>query len=39
MNLIEVRENRLEVWNKAKAFLDGHRKDGVPIKYQLLTAS
>ena len=29
MNLIELREKRLEVWNKAKAFLDSHRKDGV----------
>ena len=26
MNLIELREKRLEVWNKAKAFLDSHRK-------------
>lgn len=29
MNLMELREKRLEVWNKAKDFLDGHRKDGV----------
>ena len=29
MNLIELREKGLEVWNKAKAFLDSHRKDGV----------
>ena len=27
MNLIELREKRLEVWNKAKAFLDSHRKE------------
>lgn len=29
MNLMELREKRLEVWNKAKDFLDSHRKDGV----------
>lgn len=29
MNLIELREKRLEVWNKAKSFLDSHRQDGV----------
>ena len=29
MNLNELREKRLEVWNKAKHFLDDRRKDGV----------
>lgn len=29
MNLIALREKRLEVWNQAKAFLDSHRQDGV----------
>lgn len=29
MNLIELREKRLEVWNKAKSFLDSHRQGGV----------
>lgn len=29
MNLMELREKRLEIWNKAKDFLDSHRKDGV----------
>ena len=29
MNIKELRDKRLDVWNKAKAFLDDHRKDGV----------
>lgn len=29
MNIKELREKRLEVWNKAKAFLDERREDGV----------
>lgn len=29
MNLIELQEKRLEVWNKAKSFLDSHRQGGV----------
>lgn len=29
MNIKELRDKRLDVWNKAKAFLDDHRKGGV----------
>lgn len=29
MNIKELREKRLDVWNKAKAFLDSHREEGV----------
>ncbi len=29
MNIKELRDKRLDVWNKAKAFLYDHRKDGV----------
>lgn len=29
MNIKELRDKRLEVWNKAKAFLDSHREEGV----------
>lgn len=29
MNLNELREKRAGVWEKAKAFLDSHREDGV----------
>lgn len=29
MNIKELRDKRLDVWNKAKAFLDSHREEGV----------